>query len=97
MSTTINRSVVSSEYLQVAVTSNTLLGSQAVKMAVITADTEPESGDFAAVSWASATPAYANTARKSATTYAVGQWDVYVQVVDSPEVPVVYAGRMIVT
>jgi hypothetical protein len=95
--TEIFRSNVSSEYLQIQVSGNLLLGSQGVKMAVIPAGDILESSDLASVSWASATPAYANTARKSATTYAVGSYDIYVQVVDSPEIPVLYAGRMLVT
>jgi hypothetical protein len=97
MSTEISRSNVSSEFLQVQVSGNILLGSQGVKMAVIPANDILESADLASVSWASATPAYSNTARKSATTYAIGSWDIYVQVVSSPEVPVLYAGRMQVT
>lgn len=96
MPTNIQRQALSSEVLQVLVRSTTELNAQTVTIAVIPADTEPVLGDFGAASWIG-TAARSRTAEKATTTYAVGSWDVYVKVADSPETPVLYAGRMLVT
>lgn len=94
MPTNIQRQALSSEVLQVTVRSNRTLTSQTVTMAVVPADQEPVGGDFGAASWIG-TASTTRTAEKSAATYAVGSWDVYVKIVDSPETPVLYAGRML--
>lgn len=95
MPTNITRESLSSEVLQAVVRATVTLNAQTVAMAVIPAGTEPVGGDFSAVSWIGSA-ATTRTAQKSATTYAAGSYDVYVKVTDS-EVPVLYAGRMLVT
>lgn len=94
MSTVIQRQSLSSEVLQVNVHAPVSLTTQAVTMAVIEAGTEPVGGDFTSVSWIGTTGS-TRVAQKSATTYAVGSYDVYVKVTDT-QVPVLYAGRMLV-
>jgi hypothetical protein len=93
--TNITRESLSSEVLQAVVRANVTLNAQVVKMAIVPAGTEPVSGDFAVVSWIGSA-ATTRTAQKAAAAYAAGSWDIYVQVTDT-EVPVLYAGRMLVT
>jgi hypothetical protein len=93
--TNITRESLSSEVIEVVVRSNVTLNAQVVSMAIVAAGTEPVGGDFAAVSWIG-TAGTTRTAQKSAAAYAQGSYDIYVKVVDT-EVPVLYAGRMLVT
>lgn len=94
MPTNITRESLSSEVIQVVVRATVTLSAQTVAMAIVEAGTEPESGDFAAVSWIG-TASTTRTAQKDAATYSPGSWDIYVKVTDT-EVPVLYAGRMLV-
>lgn len=95
MPTTITRQALSSEVIQVVVRATVTLNAQTVTIAVVPADEEPESGDFAAASWIG-TSGTTRTAQKAAATYTRGTYDIYVKVADS-ETPVLYAGRMLVT
>lgn len=94
MPTNITRESLSSEVIQVVVRAAVELDAQAVAMAIVAAGTEPVGGDFSAVSWIGEA-ATIRTAQKSATTYTQGNYDIYVKVTDT-EVPVLYAGRMLV-
>jgi hypothetical protein len=91
--TEITRESLSSEVLNVVVRAAETL-TATVTMAVVVAGVEPQSGDFGAASWIG-TAGTTRTAQKAATTYAQGSYDVYVKVA-STEVPVLYAGRMLV-
>lgn len=95
MPTNITRESLSSEVLQAVVRATVTLNAQVVAFAIIPAGTEPVGGDFAAVSWIGSAST-TRTAQKSAATYTAGSYDVYVRVTDT-EVPVLYAGRMLVT
>ena len=94
MPTNIVRESLSSEVLQVVVRATVTLNAQTVAFAIVPKGTEPVGGDFANVSWIG-TAGTTRTAQKSATTYAAGSWDIYVKVTDT-EVPVLYAGTMLV-
>lgn len=95
MATTIYRESLSSEVIQVVVRATVELDAQDVDMAIVTAGTEPAGGDFDPVTWLGAA-AFTRTAQKDADTYAQGSYDIYIRVTDT-EVPVMFAGRMIVT
>lgn len=95
MPTNITRESLSSEVIQVVVRATVTLSAQVVAMAIVAAGTEPSGGDFSNVSWIGSA-ATTRTAQKSATTYTAGSYDIYVRVTDT-EVPVLYAGRMLVT
>lgn len=94
MPTNIVRESLSSEVLQIVVRATVTLNAQTVAFAIIPKGTEPVSGDFSNVSWIGSA-ATTRTAQKSATAYAAGNYDVYVRVTDT-EVPVLYAGSMLV-
>lgn len=94
MPTNITRQALSSEVVRVVVRANVTLNAQTVAMAIIEAGTEPAPGDFSNVSWIG-TAGTTRTAQKSATAYTAGSYDIYVKVTDT-EVPVMYAGRMLV-
>lgn len=95
MPTNIVRESLSSEVLQVVVRATVTLNAQTVAMAVIPKGTEPVGGDFSNVSWIGSASTI-RTAQKSATTYSPGSYDIYVKVTDT-EVPVLFAGTMLVT
>lgn len=94
MPVNIQRQALSDEVLQITVYSPVELDDQVVEMALVDAGTEPSGGDFAAVSWIGAAGTV-RTAQKASAAYTAGSYDIYIRVTDD-EIPVLYAGRMLV-
>lgn len=94
MPTNIQRESLSNEVIETTVYSTTDLTSQTVEIAIVDALIEPVDADFGAANWIG-TAGKTRVAQLPAATYAPGSWDVYVRVTDI-EVPVIYAGRMLV-
>ncbi len=94
MPVNIQRQALSDEVLRVTVYSPVDLDAQPVAMAIVDAGTEPSGGDFDSVTWIG-TAGSTRTAQKATATYSVGSYDIYVKVTDD-EIPVLYAGRMLV-
>lgn len=88
------------EYLRSTIT-GTFTTSMPVEMAVVQADSEPDSGDWHAATWDGA-DGDADAKVLIGTGSAIGAlsdglYDVWVRVTATPEVPVLYAGRMHIT
>lgn len=94
MPVNIQRQALSFEVLQITVYAPVELDAQVVEMALVDAGVEPVNGDFDAVAWIG-DPGTTRTAEKTADSYAIGSYDVYIRVTDA-EIPVLYAGRMVV-
>lgn len=95
MPTNITRESLSSEVIQVVVRSSVTLDTQPVAIALVDAGTEPVGGDFDTAFW-QGSASTTRMAQLGAAAYSPGSYDIYVRVTDV-EVPVLYAGRMLVT
>jgi hypothetical protein len=92
--------VSSTEYLKVSVTADVTLSAQTVAIAIINARAHPTAPDWQPAAW-TGTPGTTRTAMiligpTSSTVLTVGDYDVWIQVTDNPEIPTDPAGRLTV-
>lgn len=94
MSTQQKRNRASFEYLSIPVSANVTL-SQTVQVA-ITRD-QPEAGDWQTATWQGSAGTTRTARIGPIGPLATGDWLVFVRITDSPEIPVLLAGSLLIT
>lgn len=97
MTTRITRNRASLEYLTVLVTADIELNGQPVDIAATDHHDQPGDDDWVEATWIGAT---GNTRKAQILVddadLSVGPWSVWVRVTDSPEIPVIRAGTLVI-